>query len=205
MAQKIAVILVAYAAGCLTAGYYLVRFASGEDVRSAGSGSAGATNVGRKLGAWGFGLTLLLDAAKGAAAVGAARYLDFGPPTILLVLLAVTAGHVWPAQLRFRGGKGIAPLLGGALMFDYRLALATALLAAAIFIFLRRFDASGTLAVAAAPAVGWSLGYPAENLPPLAALAALVLIAHRENFRAAFRRRPAFGRAAEPAPQRRTP
>src|SRR5574339_339768 len=121
--EEMLVILVAYALGCFTAGYYLVRWWTGEDVRYSGSGSSGATNVGRVLGRPGFLFTLLLDLTKGCLAVWLAEYLRLRPTTAVLSMLAVVAGHIWPLQLRFRGGKGVATGLGALLVLEPEFAL----------------------------------------------------------------------------------
>ena len=102
------VFLAAYALGCFTTGYYLVRLRLGQDIHDSGSGSVGARNVGRLLGWRGFLLTVLGDFGKGALAVWAARHFTMDDRLVLLAMLAVVAGHVWPMQLRFRGGKGMA-------------------------------------------------------------------------------------------------
>src|ERR1035441_2499722 len=65
--------LAAYALGCFTTGYYLVRWRTGQDVREVGSGSVGARNVGRLLGRQGFLATMLCDFGKGMLAVWGAR------------------------------------------------------------------------------------------------------------------------------------
>ena len=96
----------AYLLGCFNTGFYLVRMLTGQDIRSLASGGTGSRNVGRLLGARGFVLTLVVDAGKGAASIWLGRYLDFEPWLLYVVLLAVTAGHVFPVQLAFRGGKG---------------------------------------------------------------------------------------------------
>ena len=62
----IVLVFAAYALGCFTTGYYLVRLRTGKDVRASGSGSAGATNTARELGGWAFFLTFLIDMIKGA-------------------------------------------------------------------------------------------------------------------------------------------
>src|ERR1051326_144191 len=103
----------AYGLGCFTTGYYLVRLCRGCDIRDLGSGSVGAKNVARIMGWTGFLLTVLGDVGKGAFAVWAARYFATDPIIIGLALIAVVAGHIWPVQLFFRGGKGVATLLGG--------------------------------------------------------------------------------------------
>lgn len=113
-----AMILFSYAMGCFCAGYYLTRLRTGQDIRSMGSGATGAKNVGRVLGAWGFVLTFLIDFAKGAAAVWLAHQFGREPPVVMMCVIAVVAGHIWPLQLKFRGGKGIATGLGAIVMFD---------------------------------------------------------------------------------------
>src|ERR1041385_8199295 len=107
----------AYLLGCFATGYYLVRLRTGQDIRELGSGSVGAKNVGRLLGRPGFVVALLGDLAKGAFAVWAAQHFTKDDWAVQLSLLAVVAGHVWPAQLRFRGGKRGAPPFGGGFVF----------------------------------------------------------------------------------------
>jgi len=101
-----------YAAGTLVAGYYLARWRTGADVRGHGSGSAGARNtarlLGRACGIAAFGW----DFAKGALAVFLIARFTGGESMPYLGAAAVVAGHVWPAQLAFRGGKGVAPAAG---------------------------------------------------------------------------------------------
>src|SRR5713226_2440339 len=76
--KEISVILACYCLGCFAAGYYWVRWRTGLDIRQQGSGSFGARNVGRLLGPSGFGVTFLLDLAKGAFAVWLARRFGLG-------------------------------------------------------------------------------------------------------------------------------
>jgi glycerol-3-phosphate acyltransferase PlsY len=201
MVHDILLILTAYALGCLSAGYYLVGWWAGEDIRTSGSGSAGATNVGRKMGAWAFSVTLLLDAAKAAAAAGLAAYFGFGPARVMLVILAVVAGHIWPLQLGFRGGKGIAPALGGIFVFDYRLGIIALLLCGIIFVFTRRLTLSGLLAAVFFPAVAWSMAYSGKTLLAISALVVVIVVSHRDNIRAIVR--DTIGKASgKPHPSR---
>jgi len=113
------VILTGYVLGCFASGYYLVRWRTGDDVRVVGSGSAGATNVGRVLGWQGFWLTVSFDFLKGFFAVWLAEHFHLKPAGVMLTLLAVVAGHIWPVQLWFRGGRGVATALGGLTIFDH--------------------------------------------------------------------------------------
>jgi glycerol-3-phosphate acyltransferase PlsY len=128
-------------------------------------------------------------------------------------VLAVVAGHVWPVQIGFRGGKGIAPFLGALVVAEPRFVLAFAVGFALIFVLVRRFTLAGLVAVALLPATVPWLQASALSVAGLAACALLILIAHRRNLReeiAKFlsrRRRPdADASAAAPAPNdRRTP
>ena len=105
---------VSYLLGSIPFGYLLVQIFKGEDVRASGSGNIGATNVARKSPALGVA-TLLLDAAKGLAAVLVARVLFSGPHQQLIMTTAAffaVLGHLFPVWLKFRGGKGVATSLG---------------------------------------------------------------------------------------------
>jgi glycerol-3-phosphate acyltransferase PlsY len=117
--QWIALIAVAggYLLGSVPFGLILTRLSGAGDLRAIGSGNIGATNVlrtGRK------GLaaaTLLLDGGKGAAAVLIAG--RFGGDLALLAGAGAFLGHIYPVWLRFRGGKGVATLLGIALALHW--------------------------------------------------------------------------------------
>jgi len=171
-----------YLLGCFTAGYYLVRLRTGQDLRQIGSGSVGARNVSRVLGRTGFLLTLLADFGKGSLAVFAAQRFTGDSRLVALALLAVVAGHIWPAPLRFHGGKGMATALGALLVFDPRLAPVFAALFLGLFILFRRSVLPGLFALAGLPLAALWLGQTPELVVQLSLLAALVLLAHRKNF-----------------------
>ncbi len=176
--------LSAYFLGCFTTGYYLVRVRTGQDPRHLGSGSVGAKNVGRVLGWSGFLVTLLGDFGKGAFAIWAARHFTTDQRLVSLAMLAVVAGHVWPAQLRFHGGKGVATSLGALLVYDYHLALAFAILFAGAFAMLRRTVLPGLFGFVCLPLVSSYLTEPTKDpsqVVGISILAALVLVAHRKN------------------------
>ena len=69
------------------------------------------------------GLTLALDCAKGAIAVAVAGALTDSTAAAAAAMVAVVAGHVYPAQLHFRGGRGLATALGAMAVLDWRVAL----------------------------------------------------------------------------------
>jgi glycerol-3-phosphate acyltransferase PlsY len=167
-----------YAVGCANSAYYLLRRRAGADVRTLGSGNAGATNAGRVAGRRAFATVLLLDVARGALAVAAARALGLGDVGAGAAMVAVVAGHVWPAQLGFRGGKGVGPAMGAALVADWATAVAAGVVFGILYLATRRYSASGLAAIASAPAWAGLLGRPAPLVASTALLAALVVGAH---------------------------
>lgn len=174
-------LLLAYALGCFSPGWWLVRRKTGGDLRAHGSGVTGATNAARVLGPRLGLLVLALDAAKAALAVLLARWLAPAAAWHVLALPAVVAGHIWPAPLRFRGGRGAGPLLGGCLALHPFFALAAGAPATLALVFTRRSFALALAAtfggIAAAP---WLLP-GLEARVAFAAAVALVLLAHRDR------------------------
>ena len=171
----------AYLAGCFTSGYYLVRMRLGEDIRELGSGSVGARNVGRVLGKTGFLLTLLFDFGKGSFAVWAARHFTTDDHAVALAMICVIAGHIWPAQLRFRGGKGMATSLGALLVYDPYLALAFTGLFLCAFVVLWRTVLPGLFALVCLPLASLMFGQDSTKVFLISVAAGLVLLAHRRN------------------------
>jgi acyl phosphate:glycerol-3-phosphate acyltransferase len=178
--------LAAYILGCFTTGYYLVRGRTGQDLRELGSGSVGARNVGRLLGWQGFLLTVLGDFGKGALAVWAARHFTTDDRLVVLALMAVVAGHVWPAQLHFRGGKGMATSVGALLVYDWQLALAFVFLFGTMFAALRKTVLPGLFALACLPLASAYLARGEAEVVGMTVLAGMVLIAHRRNLMTEF-------------------
>jgi glycerol-3-phosphate acyltransferase PlsY len=185
--EEILLISGSYLLGCLTTGYYLVRWRRGEDVRNHGSGAVGARNTSRVLGPYGFAITYIGDFIKGMLPVGVAMVLGLEEWKVLLVLFSVTAGHIWPVQLKFRGGKGIATAMGGIVLFDWRIALTFLVTFAVILALTREFTLSGMSVTVLAPLVAWGWDHPKLIVSEIAALAAIVLIAHRSNIRMIYR------------------
>jgi glycerol-3-phosphate acyltransferase PlsY len=178
----------AYLIGCCTTGYYLVRWRTRLDIRESGSGSVGARNVSRVLGVPGFVLTVLGDFTKGAFAVWAARHFTADQWLIALAMMAVVVGHIWPAQLRLQGGKGMATSLGALCIFDFHLALAFGLLFGIGVVLIRKTIVPGLFAMACLPFASAYLSYNAAShafrspeVLSVSILASIVLIAHRKN------------------------
>jgi glycerol-3-phosphate acyltransferase PlsY len=170
-----------YLLGSIPFGVLIARALGLGDLRSIGSGNIGATNVLRTGNKAAAAATLVLDAAKGAVAVLAARALA-GEAAAMVAGFAAFLGHCFPVWLGFKGGKGVATFLGltTALAWPAGLAAcATWLATAAAF----RFSSLAAL-VAAASIPAWlaAFGRPDAVLFGLA-LAALVFARHHANIR----------------------
>lgn len=149
----------AYLLGGFSAGYWLVRWQTGADVRAQGSGATGATNTARVLGRRGFVTVLVLDAAKGAVSGWLGRGVGLEHGWEFAAGLAVVAGHVWPVQLGFRGGRGLAPLLGAWLVLAPWAIAGCLVAAAAAWAIGRRKIVAGLLGALLLPAAtAWETG-----------------------------------------------
>jgi len=106
----------AYFIGCANAAYYAAKLTIGLDPRNFGSGTLGATNAGRLFGKQGFAAVMIFDAGKMLLALKAASVL-FPRDSLALstTILCVIAGHIFPVQLGFRGGKGVSSFIGACL------------------------------------------------------------------------------------------
>ncbi len=176
-------VALAYALGCIQTGYYLVRLRTGRDLRTLGSGSTGARNAGRVLGRGGFALTLAGDMFKGALAVGFA--LAFSTPGVAAsAALAVTVGHIWPVQLGFSGGRGIAVTLGAIAALEPALLLVPAAAIAAGRALGGSFTRSGLVGFAVLPVVAGLLRVPPASTIALALTSLIILAAHRAHLAA---------------------
>lgn len=180
--RDLTLICAGYALGCFSPGYYLVRFCSGQDIRTVSSGSTGGANVARVLGRRGYIVTVLADAAKGGIALWAALHFGLSPWGTIGVMIAVVTGHIWPAQLGFHGGKGLATGFGTLAVFDFRLALILGSLAL-LGPLLRLGTASFLLAALASPIIAVVLGRPEIEVAGLVILVLLMSTAHRDNIR----------------------
>lgn len=175
-------LLAGYLCGCIPTGVLVGRYA-GVDVRAAGSGNVGATNVARTAGRAAGIITLVVDVAKGALPVSIARGLGEPPVTVALVGLAAVAGHLFPIFSRFRGGKGVATAAGVFLVLT-PLALAVSFAAFALTIGAARIVSLASLvAVGILPVATALIGYPTSVLAVAVVIAVAVWIAHRDNIR----------------------
>lgn len=184
-----ALVLGAYLLGSVSWSTVIVRALSGLDIRTVGSGNAGASNVLRSAGGKPAALVLFLDIAKGAIAVLFARFVQAAPPVVGAVAFAVVLGHVFPLFFGFRGGKGVATAAGslGALA---PVALLLGLVVFLAVVAWKRYVSLGSMVTAALfPALAWlgqRLGWGNPEDPWLvissAAIGAVVLVKHRRNW-----------------------
>jgi glycerol-3-phosphate acyltransferase PlsY len=167
-----------YLFGSIPFGLLLTRIAGKGDVRAIGSGNIGATNVLRTGSKWLAALTLVLDCLKATAAILLAQLL-LGQETGAIAATGALIGHLYPVWLGFRGGKGVATLLG----ILIALLWPAALVYAAVWIFLlatvRISSLAGMTAAATTPIVAFAL--QSSYVPMLLGFALLVLWKHREN------------------------
>jgi glycerol-3-phosphate acyltransferase PlsY len=184
--REILVIGISYLLGCISAGYYLVKLRTGKDIRQSGTGSTGARNVSRTLGKSGYAITLTADILKAVIAVKFAQILAVEQWAVMSSILAVVAGHIWPLQLGFRGGKGVGVLMGALLVFDYRLLAVLLLVCAVSFFTTRKYIISGMLAVLSLPVAAVVMKYPRANMLGVVLLTMIILCAHRMNIREVF-------------------
>ncbi len=174
-------IVIGYLLGSIPFGLLLTR-AVGIDIRSIGSGNIGATNVlrtgNRPLAA----ATLLLDAAKGAAAVLIARYW-LGESAAIIAGLAAFAGHIFPIWLRFKGGKGVATYIGVLLALNWMVGLIFCAVWL-IIAFARRYSSLAAITAAAtSPIFAYVVpGTGDFTLPAACALMSVILtLTHWQN------------------------
>ena len=167
--------------GCICVGYYLTWLLYRQDIRQIGSGSAGARNVGRILGKMGFYATLLGDMAKGASAILLVRWMGVENGWLVACILAVLAGHIWPIQLGFRGGKGISVMVGGLMVLDIWLLLVLFGIALLLYAGTRKYMLSGMLAIVLLPLLSYLLSRPGWESIGMAILSLVILISHRDN------------------------
>lgn len=178
-----ALVVVAYFCGSIPFGLLLARRFAGVDVRAAGSGNIGATNVarvvGKKLGA----VVLLLDALKGAAPVLAARFLVSEPWWHAAIALAAVLGHVFPVWLKFKGGKGVATAAGVLAVLLPWSALVGFVIWGSVMLIIRVSSIGSLLGAAAAVGLAFVLGAPVEYRALAGAIVLLIIWTHRENMK----------------------
>ena len=171
-------VLLAYLVGSVPFAFLLAR-RHGVDLRRAGSGNVGATNVLRTSGVPSAVVAMSLDAVKGAVAVIVAQRLTTEAVAPVAAGLASILGHIYPVWLRFRGGKGVATSAGVfAVLAPAALGIASAVFLVAVW--LTRYISVGSLAAA----ITLTAVASASELPGaviVGAFIAALIIGHRHK------------------------
>ncbi len=175
----LAAVLGGYFLGAIPFGLVLARLAGLGDIRNIGSGNIGATNVLRTGHKGLAAATLLLDGGKGAAAVLLAGV--WGPDPQLLAALGAVLGHILPIWLRFKGGKGMATMLGVLLALAWPAGLAACATWLAVAAMLRYSSLATLVSLAAAPFYVWLFMRDLQLVELITVLAVMVGIRHRAN------------------------
>ena len=186
--RQLIILIIAYLIGSIPFGYLIVRTKGAGDVRQTGSGGTGATNVSRRAGKAAGVLTLLLDAAKGAAAVLIAQSVSGSVWIKAAAAIAVIVGHIFPVWLGFRGGKGVATGVGVFLVLAPIALLCAGVVFVSIVFFTRYVSLGSITAAALIPLFVWLQNVfvaPIADPRPLLTVAItgalLIVFAHRGN------------------------
>lgn len=172
-------VLLGYLCGSVPFGLLLTRAAGLGDIRAIGSGNIGATNVLRTGNRWLAAATLILDAAKAALPVLVARYY-WGENAAMIAGIAAFVGHCFPVWLNFKGGKGVAVMIGSLLALSWPVGLIFCAVWLVIALAQKMSSLAALTAAATAPIFAFVINN--EWLAGTAAVMALLLFfQHRAN------------------------
>lgn len=172
-----------YVLGAIPFGWLIGRWVGGVDVRRQGSGNIGTSNVLRTVGPAAGVLVLVLDAGKGIAAVALAGALGSDSTLRLLAGAAAVAGHIWPAFLRFRGGRGIATTLGILIALAPGVALALAVIWAVVVAATRYISVASIVVSVLLPFFIYFTGGSIFFIGLTSLIAAFAIFQHRGNIK----------------------
>jgi len=185
MLELLLVVVIAYLIGSIPTGYIIVKLFTGQDIRTIGSGSTGATNVKRVMGKKWFFTVMILDAIKGALPVVLAKFLTtaFAGIGLLPVLAAVAVilGHSKSIFLKFTGGKSVASGVGTILALNWQVGLIIAGIWAIITYFSKYVSLGSIIALAISPFLMWGFKEPLAYVIYCAIGAIYIIYLHREN------------------------
>ena len=185
MVELLLVLVIAYLIGSIPTGYIIVKLFTGQDIRTIGSGSTGATNVKRVMGKKWFFTVMILDAVKGAVPVILAKVLTtaFAGIGLLPVIAAVAVilGHSKSIFLKFTGGKSVASGVGTILALNWIVGLTIAGIWAIITYFSKYVSLGSIIALAISPFLMWAFKAPLAYIVYCAIGAVYIIYLHREN------------------------
>lgn len=172
-------VVLGYLCGSVPFGLLLTRAAGLGDIRTIGSGNIGATNVLRTGNRWVAAATLVLDAAKAALPVLVARYY-WGEQAAMVAAIGAFLGHCFPAWLNFKGGKGVAVMIGSLLALSWPVGL----IFCGVWLIIAFAQKVSSLAALTAGATAPIFAYVVVNewlAGAVAVMAVLLFFQHREN------------------------
>ena len=178
-------LLIAYVIGSIPTGYLIVKSKTGDDIRTIGSGSTGATNVKRVLGKKWFFIVLLLDAFKGALPVVLAKiFVTVGVSLGLapvLAAVAVIVGHSKSCFLGFKGGKSVASGVGTILALNWMVGAIIAVIWGCITYTTKYVSVGSIIALLVSPVLMYIFKAPLAYIIYCALGAIYIVYLHREN------------------------
>lgn len=177
-------VVVAYLIGSIPTGYLIVKTKTGQDIRTVGSGSTGATNVKRVLGKKWFFIVMALDALKGALPVIlAAKFAGgfLGGIAPVLAAVAVLIGHSKSIFLGFQGGKSVASGVGTILALNWMVGLSIALIWSVITYSTKYVSVGSIIALAVSPVLMFLFHAPIAYVVYCAIGAFYIIYLHRTN------------------------
>lgn len=185
--ELLAVAVIAYLIGSIPTGYIIVKAKTGQDIRTVGSGSTGATNVKRVLGKNYFFLVMLLDAFKGALPVVLAKLFATVGVSVglapVIAAVAVIIGHSKSIFLQFKGGKSVASGVGTILALNWIVGLIIALVWGVITYTTKYVSVGSIIALIVSPFVMYFLHAPIAYVVYCALGAIYIVYLHRENIK----------------------
>ena len=185
--ELLIVIASSYLIGSIPTGYIVVKLFTGQDIRTIGSGSTGATNVKRVMGKKWFFIVMLLDALKGAlpVALTACFMSAFKEIGLLPVIAAVCVilGHSKSVFLNFTGGKSVASGVGTLMALNWQAGLIIAAVWGVVTWVSKYVSLGSIVALALAPLIMWFLNAPIAYIIYALIAAIYVIYLHRENIK----------------------
>ena len=185
--ELLAVAMIAYLIGSIPTGYIIVKAKTGQDIRTIGSGSTGATNVKRVLGKNYFFLVMFLVALKGALPVILAKLfatvgvsLGLAP---VIAAVAVIIGHSKSIFLQFKGGKSVASGVGTILALNWMVGIIIAIVWGVITYTTKYVSVGSIIALVVSPFIMYFLNAPIAYVVYCALGAIYIVYLHRENIK----------------------
>lgn len=187
MIQLLLTLILAYIIGSIPTGYIIVKAKTGQDIRTIGSGSTGATNVKRVLGKNWFFIVMALDAIKGALPVILAKLFVTAGVSLglapVIAAIAVIIGHSKSCFLGFKGGKSVASGVGTILALNWMVGLIIAVVWGIITYATKYVSVGSMIALFISPFLMYFLGAPIAYVGYCALGAVYIIYLHRENIK----------------------